>query len=304
MASKEVACKQGVMTDYQNGVLLEEIADKNDVNLSTIHRWLKKWNVERRPLDPAAEIRFRQAAKVYWADTDNKNFYDVWVSKYGVKEANKRHSEWKKKRDDTVARKRAAGEIKTSSWRKGITTYQLWLAKHGKDEADRRNVKMKKKMSRSSRGAGNAMFGKPSPSQSSRGGTGWFRGCFFRSLRELAYMMQMDDAGSQWISAEDISIPYVVAKTRRTYHPDFLVDGVKLIEIKPVRDMSYSMTKAKARAARRYCLNRGWTYHMVDPVLDIDRIYREFIKGNVKFTVKYEDLFMDRYVMDGKLITY
>ena len=54
------------------------------------------------------------------------------------------------------------------------------------------------------------MFGRPTPQGSGNGWKGWYKGWFFRSLKELSYVVNvLEPNGDIWESAENIKIPYV-----------------------------------------------------------------------------------------------
>lgn len=122
----------------------------------------------------------------------------------------------------------------------GRSVYAVWVKKHGRDEADRRLSELKKKKSDQMRGPKNNMYGKPSPQGSGNGWSGWYKGWFFRSLRELSYViMILEKNGSDWRSAEskELRMKYVIDGISRTYFADFLVDGSILVEVKPKKLM-------------------------------------------------------------------
>ena len=84
----------------------------------------------------------------------------------------------------------------------GRSFYDVWLEKYGKEEADKRMDIYKSKKSKRYSGKGNPMYGKPSPQGSGNGWSGWYKEHFFRSLRELSYMHDLDDKGLKWETGE------------------------------------------------------------------------------------------------------
>lgn len=96
---------------------------------------------------------------------------------------------------------------------------------------------------------------------------------------------------------EKVKIKYINWDgAERTYCPDFLVEGKYLIEIKPTRLRSSKIVQLKQKAAESYCLDKGWTYDIIDPIVLSDDEIRELHKsGVVKFTNRYEQKFLGRY---------
>ena len=90
----------------------------------------------------------------------------------------------------------------------GKSVYEAWVEKYGIEEADKRMVACKKKHSKNNSGSNNPMYGKPSPNGSGNGWKGWYKERYFRSLRELTYMLELEESATSWVSAENISIPY------------------------------------------------------------------------------------------------
>ena len=91
----------------------------------------------------------------------------------------------------------------------------------------------------------------------------------------------------EW-SSEEITIPYYDPTTGRVrrYFPDFWVrkkDGTFLFEVKPAKEtqppsiksgkrpsprlirevMTYGVNQAKWEAAKSFCEDRGWTFHVL-----------------------------------------
>ncbi len=112
------------------------------------------------------------------------------------------------------------------------------------------------------------MYGKPPPKGAGRGWGGWYKGWYFRSLKELSYMLYViEPNGYAWENAEQkrLSIPYVDHLGQaRTYRADFLLDNSILIEVKPKPLMETAINKLKKAAAEIFCSNNGYEYRMVD----------------------------------------
>lgn len=174
--------------------------------------------------------------------------------------------------------------------------YELWIQKYGKKEADRKLALYKMKKSISSGGKNNPMYGKPAPQGSGNGWKGWYKGWFFRSLKELSYMVNViEKENFKWKSAEskELTIKYVNWDgSERTYRADFLLEDKYLIEIKPSRLKNSVIVNLKKKAAEAFCLDKGLIYK----IEDCDPLSTETIKnlketGLLKFTNKYESKF-------------
>lgn len=148
----------------------------------------------------------------------------------------------------------------------GKSLYDLWIEKYGKEEADKKHKELCKKRSQNAKGKRNPMYNKPSPISSGNGISGWYKDWFFRSLRELSYVINiLEKKGYKWESAERIRIPYVDHTGKhRTYSPDFLVENSILVEIKPKRLKKLWTNKIKRKAARTFCKENGYTYQIID----------------------------------------
>lgn len=151
----------------------------------------------------------------------------------------------------------------------GRKVYDIWVEKYGVDEADRLTIEWKSKLSTIFSGAGNPMYGKPTPEKSGNGWSGWYKGWFFRSLRELSYMINViEKSGHTWTKGELVRIKYKDYKgTDRTYSPDFIVDNKLMVEIKPAKLHSSSNVQLKAVAAIEYCENHNLSYVLLDQSL-------------------------------------
>jgi hypothetical protein len=179
----------------------------------------------------------------------------------------------------------------------GVSVYERWIAKYGQDRADELRGQWIEKQRANSIGKNNPMYGKPSPQGSGNGWSGWYNGVFFRSLKELTYMVGLDKDGMKWEPAANIKIGYLNWDgAERTYQPDFLVNDKYLVEIKPTRLRSSKIVKLKQAAAELYCDKAGLTYCMIDPIVLSDyeiKLLRS--SGAVIFTDRYEQKFLERY---------
>lgn len=150
----------------------------------------------------------------------------------------------------------------------GKNIYDIWVDKYGEDEADKRMASLAKKRSKNMMGEKNPMYGKSPPKGAGNGWGGWHKGWYFRSLKELSYMVYViEPNGYKWESAErkHLSMPYVDhLGHKRTYRADFLLNDSILIEVKPKALMDTAVNQQKKAAAEIFCSNNGYEYRMVD----------------------------------------
>ena len=178
----------------------------------------------------------------------------------------------------------------------GKSFYDIWLQKYGLEEANLRMEKFKQKQSLNSSGVNNPMYGKPSPQGSGNGWSGWYKGFYFRSLKELSYIYSLDDQNIKWSSAEHLKIKYLDNLGReKNYLPDFIV-GNKIIEIKPFKLRSSRIVRAKEEAALKYCLENNLQYEIIDPPQIDNELLKNLILNNVvKLTDRYYKKFKQLY---------
>lgn len=168
-----------------------------------------------------------------------------------------------------------------------------WTREFGEEESKRREQRRRDKISNSLKGEKNPMFGRPSPMGSGVGFKGWYRGWFFRSLRELSFVLQLESENRTWKSAEcnELRIRYVHPLGQiRTYCADFLIDGNILVECKPVRLQNSPVVLAKQKAAEEFCMRQNWVYLLVDPkLISYEKLDELVSNGNVLLTQKTKE---------------
>jgi hypothetical protein len=179
--------------------------------------------------------------------------------------------------------------------------YDVWHDKYGKEEADRRLVEFKKKQSILNSGEKNNMYGKPSPQGSGNGWSGWYNEWYFRSLRELSYMVNVIEKEKlTWRCPDkDFKISYQdYTGATKTYFPDFIINETRIVEIKPKKLHDTPKVLAKKLAAEAFCLSKAMTYEIIDPpILDEERIKNMYLNGQVKFLNRYEEKFKKKYLI-------
>ena len=143
--------------------------------------------------------------------------------------------------------------------------FDIWKEKYGEDVAIQKMNELRAKQSENSSGKNNPMYGKPTPIGSGGGWSGWFYGKFFRSLRELSFMVEMHNAGIEWNNGElDIyKVEYSIGDKKATYRPDFIV-GDMVYEIKPKALQNTIAVLAKKNAAEKHFSSIGMKYVVID----------------------------------------
>ena len=173
----------------------------------------------------------------------------------------------------------------------GKSVYDVWLLKYGKKKADLLLEEKRKKHRISSAGERNPMYGKKSPQGSGNGWSGWYKEWYFRSLRELSYVINvLEPNGLAWKSAENIRIKYKDWEgNERTYHPDFLVENKLLVEVKPEKLMKSPSVIAKQKSAEKFAKSKGLKYELIDPpMLKEDQIEKMHKEKSIVFIERYE----------------
>lgn len=176
----------------------------------------------------------------------------------------------------------------------GRSFYDVWLDKYGKEIADEKMIKHKEKLSINSSGEKNPMYGKPSPKGSGNGWSGWYKGWFFRSIKELTYMIKVIERFRlKWEDGENkkFSIDYVDYKgNKRTYRPDFIINNKYMVEIKPKNLWNSDMVTRKKISAQKFCKTNGLIYKLVDITpLNYDEIFKRYLKKEIQFIDRYEE---------------
>ena len=225
----------------------------------------------------------------------------------------KKHSEKTKKRMKKSAKNKDKSFMLTQEWKdkrtkalkgkttksKGKTMLQIMIEVYGEDEGKKRNDLHSKRLSRAFKGKNNPMYGKPSPQGSGNGWSGWYKKHYFRSIRELSYIVDvLEKENLSWVSGEGLEkIKYKdPLKNERTYVADFLVDNHFLIEIKPLKLHESKIVKCKQKAAIKWCKKQGFEYKLIDvEPLKKEKIVELYRNETLKWNSRYENKFLEKY---------
>jgi hypothetical protein len=147
----------------------------------------------------------------------------------------------------------------------------------------------------------NPQRGKPPHQGSGNGWKGWYKGWFFRSIRELSYMINVIEYQNLvWRTAEtnDLQIPYIgYNNTNRIYRADFLINEKILVEVKPKQLHNTCIVNLKKHAAIEYCKTRNLEYEIIDPpLLTTDQLIILYKDNKIQFMDKYEQKFKKRFI--------
>jgi hypothetical protein len=168
--------------------------------------------------------------------------------------------------------------------------------RYGKEKAD----EMKSKISSSQLGSKNAMFGKPSPTGSGNGWSGWYKGYYFRSLLELSYLVYLIDNDIKFEHAEHkkYAVKYLNFEgMERNYFPDFYIfETDEIVEIKPKHLVNTIDNKSKFNAARELFKNFKVVTEEDIKKITTDEIKTLYKTGDIKFIERYDVKFKERYL--------
>lgn len=198
---------------------------------------------------------------------------------------------------DILKRNFEQNGIDTSIKGKSNVSLEKWEFEYGKEKANEMWNEYTNKLSISSGGINNPMYGKPSPNGSGQGWKGHYKNFYFRSLRELSYLLYLDKNDIKWETAESkrFMIKYKsYDETDRTYRPDFYLPELnKLVEIKPKRLHKSPLILLKTAAALEFCKDNNLTYEIFDFPIDTLKIKKALDEGKIKFSKDYQKKFLE-----------
>lgn len=181
--------------------------------------------------------------------------------------------------------------------------YDIWLEKYGKEEANERQRVYKERLSLSISGEKNFWFGKTPPQGVGNGWNGWYKEWFFRSLTELAYMINViEKEGLIWQSAEskEFKITYKDDDGKsKNYFADFIIEGKRMVEVKPTALQGTKVVLIKMKAGIEFCKKNNLTFEIIDPIkLTEEEVMDLYVEGKVTFTEKTKEKFIKKYLKD------
>jgi hypothetical protein len=165
---------------------------------------------------------------------------------------------------------------------------------------------LKQKMSNANKGEKNNMYGKPSPQGSGNGWCGWYNGWFFRSLKELSYMIYVIERFNlKWENGEKqrFKINYVdFSGEKHTYHPDFFIEDKFLVEIKPKHLWNSDGVKRKKEAAIEFCKLYKFKYKLTECQKQITpmEIKKLIDENKLIFIKRYQEKFNNLYLINNE----
>ena len=195
---------------------------------------------------------------------------------------------------------------KISDWQqdnapmRGKSVYSVWVEKYGGDVADIKMNLMKEKQSVNASGANNPMYGKPSPNGSGNGYSGWYDTRYFRSLRELMFLIYAKryNLRLENLEKKQHGLKYTDYEGNiRNYFSDFLVNDKYFVEIKPKRLWTTPTNILKFEKAREYCMDNQLVFKLIDPPINSKLIKKLYDNGDIKFIPRYEEKFNAYYTI-------
>jgi hypothetical protein len=174
----------------------------------------------------------------------------------------------------------------------GRSVLDVWKEKYGEEKANKMWEERSKAASIKSSGSNNPMYGKPSPQGSGNGWSGWYKGWFFRSIRELSYVIIIIERfNMNWVSGEKgFNIKYKnFDGTERNYFPDFVINNKYVVEIKPKKLWNSDWVIRKKEAALKYCKENNLIYKLTDlKSLNFEKMKKLYELGIIKFIDRYD----------------
>jgi hypothetical protein len=218
----------------------------------------------------------------------------------------KHHTEETKNkfREDRIGKPMHTTESKKkiSDWQqdnapmRGKTVYSIWVEKYGVEVADEKMKAYRELQSVNNTGDKNSMYGKPSPNGSGNGYSGWYNEIFFRSLRELMFLIYAKRFNLKLENLEKrkYKLQYLDHDNQcRNYFSDFLVNDKYFVEIKPKRLWGTPKNIIKFQSAKEYCSKNDLKFKLIDPVINSKLLKRLYDIGEIKFMDKYEAKFLE-----------
>jgi len=148
--------------------------------------------------------------------------------------------------------------------------------------------------SKSHHGSNNGQFGKPSPSGSGRGYSGYYKENYFRSLLELYFLFDCDKNGIKYICNEYSDSKIVLKMDNgKNYYPDFIV-GDHIVEVKSKWRLTHKDTLYKMNQTIKHYPN--YKYRIISEIdipFDKNMLVDEYNRGNIKIDISKRQKFIE-----------
>jgi hypothetical protein len=223
-------------------------------------------------------------------------FAGPWEKRYGEEKANQLKQ---------ICSKNSSGENNPNYGAKFSHGFgEQYLTRKGKSYetlyGNKKAHQLKQLKSKKYSGKGNPMYGRPSPQGSGNGWCGWYKTWFFRSLKELSFMINYIEAKNlEWESGEKAIYKILykdpITGNDRTYVCDFKINN-QLIEIKPKNLLNTLYNKAKFAAAKKWCKQHKLEHKVFTEndfnLLTNQEIVNLYKSKQIKFIKRYEEKFI------------
>jgi hypothetical protein len=113
---------------------------------------------------------------------------------------------------------------------------------------------------------------------------GVYKKIFFRSLMELSFIIDNEFSHKVESAEESHKIKYRFDNKIRMYHPDFILDNNKIVEIKPKHLIEDRKVRRKTKAIKKFCIKNGLNFEITDWPVNKNKIKNLFLSGG--FTLK------------------
>lgn len=270
---------------FEDDFPYNEICQKYHINQNRFYRILDKYNKKTRKSNDTRMVKLTPA------QTENliKLYKEFGYINYVCEEMNLTEC--------VVTRILKENNIEIKPFER-IGCYAIWIKKYGQEIADEKMRQVGEIHSKNNSGEGNPMYGRPSPQGSGNGYKGWYKGIFFRSLKELTYFVkEIENKNLKWESGEKKKyiVKYMFNNQERTYRADFIIENKYMIEIKPLKLHESQSVQAKAQAAIKFCQENNLEYKLVDIEQDFELIKELYLSGEFKPMDKYAEKFEKLY---------
>jgi len=169
---------------------------------------------------------------------------------------------------------------------------QIWMHEYGEAkgrEMYRRHMRAIAKKNRGRLGP------RPSNTSGGYGVKGWYNGFFFRSLKELSFILA-NETSHKIESAEGlIRVKYRDGDRFRYYYPDFVLDDKDIVEVKDKYSMSDTKVLAKMKALKRFCKGTRYTCRIEDISLNQAAIKTLYLEGKIVFSSRHDEYVKETY---------